>query len=243
MDAIIDAIRYLGKGIHMGAFVDLTGQRFERLVVIGVHARGNGRPYVTWRCRCDCGKEVVVKGQNLTSQQTKSCGCFKQHIQRMRITGLNIKHGHSFRGKKSRTYICWQNMIQRCSDPNTERYNRYGGRGIIVCARWQEFNNFLEDMGQAPKGCEIDRIDYDGNYELTNCRWVTRREQANNRSDNRPRPLTLKGITRNLSEWAHLLGLSHKTISNRLNRGWSVERALLTKQGRGSNQFAHKPQS
>jgi hypothetical protein len=152
-----------------------------------------------------------------------------------------MKHGHTVRGKRTATYVTWQNMINRCTDPENEKYPRYGGRGILVCERWLDFASFLADMGEAPPGTQIDRLHYDGNYEKSNCRWASRAEQMNNMSTNRP--IAFNGVTRNLEEWSRLVGVTSSVIRKRLNRGWSVERALFTKQGLGSNQFTSKPKA
>ena len=91
------------------------------------------------------------------------------------------RRGHSSGGKLSRTYVSWHNMKQRCRDPGDTSYSRYGERGITFCERWLDFNNFIADMGERPDGLTLDRIDNDSDYNQTNCRWVTRKEQANNR--------------------------------------------------------------
>jgi hypothetical protein len=98
------------------------------------------------------------------------------------ISVINTRHGHGRDGKRTPTYLSWQNMRQRCHNPNTPRWDHYGGRGITVCARWDSFENFLSDMGERPEGTSIDRINNDGNYEPGNCRWATSAEQMSNRS-------------------------------------------------------------
>lgn len=115
-------------------------------------------------------------------------------------------------------------MIERCTNPNDQQYERYGGRGIKVCERWRKFENFLADMGEPPPGLQIDRIDNEGDYCSSNCRWATRVQQARNKRNNRV--IEYRGRAQPLAAWAEETGLNANTIRHRLNLGWSVERAL-----------------
>lgn len=137
-----------------------------------------------WLCRCSCGNVVIVKSQRLLRGETKSCGCLKLELltQRHQEQRQSYKHGHGSQRKKlSPTYISWQSMKRRCAYPNPRGYQNYGGRDITVCARWDEsFSAFLMDMGERPEGKTLDRINPDGNYEPTNCRWATASEQRRN---------------------------------------------------------------
>lgn len=155
---------------------DLRGKIFHRLIVIDTADRlDNAIKEVAYRCLCECGNEVVVSARSLLSNNTKSCGCYHDELLRTN----NIKHNMCY----SVEYSAWRHMLQRCYNPNTKHYNRYGGRGIEVCHRWREsFENFYKDMGPRPVGLSIDRIDNDGNYEPGNCRWATSKQQMNNRS-------------------------------------------------------------
>jgi hypothetical protein len=155
--------------------IDLTNQRFGRLTVI--ERDGYAHKQSTWRCVCDCGNEKVTKSQNLRKGLTESCGCL--HKERAAEAGqLTVKHGH---GYGTGTYKSWQGMWQRCTNENDVGYENYGAKGVMVCERWREFEAFLEDMGERPKGLTLDRINPFGNYEPSNCRWADWFVQNNNK--------------------------------------------------------------
>ena len=127
--------------------------------------------------------------------------------------------------KHNPTYVIWKGMRSRCNNTNGPFYLQYGGRGISMCERWDNFLNFLQDMGECPSGMSIDRINNDGNYEPGNCRWATLVEQANNKSSNVR--IEINGETRTLAQWAVISGISRKTIYFRLRSGWEPQKAVM----------------
>ena len=201
----------------MPARKDLTGKRFGRwqVTVYG----GPGTSGATWVCMCDCGTARRVNANALLSGSSTSCGCVSKEQLASRVV-----HGHMRGGKQSATFVVWRSMVRRCQNIKHPSYHNYGGRGIEVCDRWQSFVAFLEDMGERPFGKTLDRIDNDGNYCKENCRWISMKENSNNRRNNRL--LTLHGKTHTVAQWAALTGLNENTIRGRLFRGDSDEEAL-----------------
>ena len=163
----------------MAAKIEMSGKRFGRLTVIS--QRGSKNSAVCWDCICDCGAIVNVRGSDLRREYTKSCGCMNVELTKERNRSSKKIHGHSAEGKQSRTYASWHAMKLRCQNKNHDSYKNYGGRGIEVCERWEDFKNFLSDMGERPEGKTLDRIDGNDNYRPDNCRWATPLEQSRNR--------------------------------------------------------------
>lgn len=195
---------------------NLAGQTFGRLTPTEKwETRGKHR---YWWCRCSCGSEKWVNQLAMTQGRTRSCGCLASELTRKR----NTTHGMTY----TKEFCAWQSMKRRCTNPSFIEWHRYGGRGISFAPEWDKFENFYDDMGPAPNGTSLDRIDLDGDYTSDNCRWATKKQQSRNTSTNHM--ITVNGETMCLVDWARRIGISHATIITRLNRGWSEERAVLT---------------
>lgn len=162
--------------MKLGRAKDIAGQRFGKLLVLSlVEKSKNGT--TKWRCKCECGIEKVLFSTVLNRGQ-KSCGCDA------RAAASVARTTHGLTG--SPTYNSWRSMHSRCLNNNNPDYAEYGGRGVGICEKWKEFESFLADMGTRPQGMSLDRKDNDGNYEPSNCKWSTAKEQANNRRPARP---------------------------------------------------------
>jgi hypothetical protein len=199
----------------MPAFINLTGKRFGKLRVLlqsGTNQYGS-----LWLCKCECGNYSTVMRGNLTGGRTRSCGC-----------GMGRNRGaHGKTGTK--VYRTWQNMKNRCLNPNVRCYSRYGGVGVTVCKRWVgSFENFYEDMGDPPTAKHsIEREDNNKGYSPDNCIWATYKQQSRNRGS--CVMISHGGETHTIIRWSEILGLSYSTLVQRLRKhGWSVERALTT---------------
>lgn len=151
--------------------VNLIGRQYGKLKVIFYIDKTKSGQH-RWLCLCECGKTNIVPGGALNAGRVRSCGC---------LLGTTKYHGHAAGGIISPTYTSWYAMLQRCSNPRNSHYESYGGRGIEVCERWKYFPHFLADMGERPLGTTLDRINVNGNYELSNCRWADEKTQRANR--------------------------------------------------------------
>lgn len=201
--------------------MNLNGKRFGRLVVVGAEGvklkKGSSR---YWECLCDCGSTKFVRQDHLIKGKIVSCKCFwKQRLVD------RAKHGAARSGRWTPEYKIWMGMLSRCNNPNRKAYPTYGGRGIKVCDRWRDFENFLSDMGPRPSPVHsIDRLNPNGNYEPGNCRWATSKEQGSTRRDNRR--IKYRGSEIMLSELVRASGVPHATLSRYLDQGLSAEQAI-----------------
>lgn len=184
---------------------DLRGRRFGRLTVVQFSYKRNKIYY--YKCVCECGKECVKSRGYLvyeSSSNHKSCGCWRKEEQ-----AKTTQRTHSMHTRKHRPeYIAWKAMRQRCYNPNERQFEDYGGRGVKICDRWQNFENFLADMGKKPSPKHsIDRIDVNGDYCPENCRWATVDEQANNKRN--CIMVTHNGKTQTFKQWCKGLNLPY----------------------------------
>lgn len=206
--------------MHVGKTKDITGQKFGRLTVLELDTNSKEKA-AKWICKCECGAIISTRGSSLRSGHTKSCGCF--HLEDLIARKIRATHGK----EGTRIYRIWQGVKNRCLNQNEPAYKKYGGRGITVCEEWknnfQAFYNWAMESGYQDN-LTIDRINNDGNYEPSNCRWTTAKIQANNRRSNRIVEYNGENIT--LSELSEKTGVPYGRIAHRLYRGWSVEEAV-----------------
>jgi hypothetical protein len=194
---------------------DLTGRRFGILTVLRRgpnYAEPSGAIRAQWLCVCDCGGTHTATGHAMKAGRIQSCGC---------LVGKGGKtHGKSY----SRVYRNWAAMTQRATNPNSTHFASYGGRGITICERWTDFANFLADMGEPEPGMTLERIDNDKGYSPDNCRWASRKEQAQNRRTSKV--LTYAGKTLTFAQWGDVTGLGRHIIAGRAASGWPVDDIL-----------------
>ena len=199
----------------MSRLIDLTGQRFGRLTV----QKYDKCAY--WLCACDCGNTVRVDGSHLRKGVTQSCGCLQKDLTHQRFAKHNMR--------SSRLYSCWTNMKNRCLNSNSTEFHNYGGRGIEVCQEWLDSFETFRDWALAngyADNLTIDRIDVNGNYEPSNCRWATAKEQANNTTKNHY--ITHNGISKSMMLWAEEFHIPYNKMRYLVYSGLSIDEILRT---------------
>jgi len=199
--------------------IDMRGKKIGRLTVVKEANERSKEKRVCWTCQCKCGNIIDVDGKSLRNGNTKSCGC----LQKDRASQSNRTHGL----RQTRLYNIYADMKRRCEQQSRKAYPRYGGRGITVCEEWREDFQAFYDWAMAngyEVGLQIDRIDNDGNYEPENCRWVTARENNNNRRDNVK--ITINGEEHTIAEWERIYGLKKYRLNRAISRGVDVKRYL-----------------
>lgn len=195
------------------------GRRYGHVVVKSIRREEqNTYTKVLAICVCDCGNTKDILVRSLRSGRQKTCGC---------LMGKKYKetHGQAKKDKTTKIYVVWSGMHSRCYNTNASNFHCYGGRGINVCESWHSFANFYHDMGNAPKGMTLDRIDNSKGYSKENCRWANHKSQSRNRRTNRL--ITYNNETKLLTDWCILYGLNFSTVSLRLDRSnWDFHKAI-----------------
>lgn len=200
----------------------IPGQRYGCLTVLrqGETIGPKSARQRTIICHCECGQETTQRASGIFTGRIVSCGCVKRQKASARLR----RHGAVARGRRPASYGSWRDMRGRCNNPGHRQYKDYGGRGVSVCERWDDYAVFISDMGEPAPGLTIERIDVNGHYEPSNCRWATKKEQAlNKRTSVR---LQHGGELKTVAEWAAATGLASACIRGRLKLGWPVALAL-----------------
>jgi hypothetical protein len=192
----------------MSRGVDITGQRFGKLTVIKQDGRSK-EGGVLWLCSCECGGSITTRSNQLRQGRALSCGC------------SHTKHGFGY----DPLYGVWRMMMKRCYDPSNKDYRHYGARGIQVCPQWHLLDNFIADMRPRPGLGTLERIDVNGPYIKSNCRWATQKEQTRNARSNIV--LTYNGKSQCLGAWAEELGIKYHSLYHKVvTKKWPLEKAL-----------------
>lgn len=219
---------------RINMYIDLTGNKYGRLHVEGLETRikyPSGKTEQLWNCVCDCGNRVIVRGTDLKSGHTKSCGCLRKE----KTSRLHSTHKLT----NTRLYRIWIGIKNRCLNEKQPSYEYYGKRGISICDEWKEsfesFNDWANKTGYSNK-LTIERIDVNGDYCPENCKWILPSEQYSNRTDSRN--ITYNGETKTLAEWAKIYGLDYNCLLWRIDKGkWDLQKALETESRRKRNKL------
>lgn len=207
--------------------IDLSDQCFGKLLVkkrAASYRRPCGQSVIKWICVCDCGNRTIVAGAKLRGGNTASCGCLQKE-NRLKIKLRATTHGHSSNGIRTKEYRAWSQAKSRCYRLKDRGYKNYGARGINMCEKWKKsFEAFIKDMGPCPPGRSLERIDVNGNYEPTNCRWATTLEQHNNRRDNQYVEIAGERLT--VAQASRRMGVPAHRIYSRITKGQSIEKGL-----------------
>lgn len=213
---------------------DLVGRVVGRLTVLEF-AGVRSRRYF-WLCQCSCGRRKAVDGQSIRNGASQSCGCLAREVTSQRQT----RHGHTKAAGRTPEYSAWMSMKSRCYEPSQSNFKFYGGRGITVCERWREsFESFLADMGPRPEGQWLDRIDSNGHYEPSNCRWATAQDQQLNKRSNRR--VVVAGEEMTVIEAVRRFGVPRHKFYRYLDYGMSVDDIIAGKKHR--RRWAKRPEA
>ena len=199
--------------------IDITNNRYGRLVAVQRVANDKNN-HELWLCKCDCGNESIVLKNSLTSNRTRSCGCYYKESR----LNASKKHGMTH----SRLYAVWANMIRRCNNPKANDWKFYGAKGVTVCDEWKHFSGFYEWAKKTgyKDDLTIDRIDNNGNYCPDNCRWANWDIQMNNTTRNHY--IEVNGVVKTAIQWCREKGISPSTFYYRINKGWTDVDAIVT---------------
>lgn len=197
----------------------MIGQRFHKLTVLSQAHSTAGNRGKRWHCKCDCGAETISRSDALKNGRAKSCGCHRAELGGKRMVEMHTTHNMC----GTPEYRAWKSMRSRCGDTSDMNY---GGRGIAVCDRWHDFDAFYADMGNRPEGMTLDRIDVNGDYEPSNCRWADREVQANNTRTNVV--IEYDGQAKTVAQWAKHYSIPAWKLYQRLSRdGLSFAEAIV----------------
>jgi len=198
-------------------FRDLTNMRFGKLLALEPVKKPYNTKYY-WLCECDCGNKKIIMSSNLIKGISTTCGCGK-----IEIGKITTKHGMT----NTRIFKIWVGVRKRCTNPKCESYKHYGGRGIKISDKWNNFIDFYNDMKEGyADDLSLDRIDTNGNYEPGNCRWVTQKMQNRNRRNNYI--ITYNNENKTLSEWSEISKVPYHAIKYRIKNGWDIGKAIFT---------------